>query len=781
MFKLWIVQAEHGDCFIVEYGTRKDTRYMLIDGGPREVYASHLRAQIERIQQAGGRLDQVVLSHIDDDHARGLLDFLKDLQEQDRAGQHPPIEIGELWHNTFSQALGGETAGLFQSYLRQQAEAAATRDLSFDRDTFLLDPQARDIAQGDRLTRQAEALAIPINPGFSSGMISVGDRARPIPRVNLRVHIVGPLRKNLDRLEKEWKAWLKKQEDRIAKGQVERALDTSYPNLSSLMFLVDGDGKTILFTGDGRGDHLLEGLKSTGLLGRGKDARLHVDVLKLPHHGSMRNATQDFFRTVTAGRYVISANGKYGNPDLNTLQWIVETAKEDGRKIEIWVTNETDLTDEFRKKHDPAVYGYTWKALPPGEHAMLLDLAPDREIDRIRMRPLVSGQSVEPVDSVIQRPLVSGQSVEPVDSVTQRPLVSGQSVEPAGSIAQRPLVSGQRAEPGSAETAGEPEAAPQPVIQVLTSTPGRAPASKRALLVGINVFPTLTPGETLRGCVNDTAELRSLLTQFYGFDNQEIRILCDSEATTQGIKDGLGWLLSDYAGSDVRLFHFSSHGTRVADQNNDEYEGKDEVIVTYDHSWARPFRDDHLFEIFNTIPQNVNFTFVADCCHSGTIQKGLLDKGLDFKPRYVVPPPDVEDAIFELRRKRDLQSREYVAEKIQEEMKTRDISRDELLALIEKYEKGFKENTYKNVIAADRHILLAGCEDRQTSADARIEGVYRGAFTWAIGKSIREANGSLTYSELIRQVMAHLRHEFEQIPQLECPGDFKNMKLFSPL
>jgi hypothetical protein len=43
-------------------------------------------------------------------------------------------------------------------------------------------------------------------------------------------------------------------------------------------------------------------------------------VLKLPHHGSVRNVTEEFLTTVTADHYVMSANGKYDNPDLDTLK-----------------------------------------------------------------------------------------------------------------------------------------------------------------------------------------------------------------------------------------------------------------------------------------------------------------------------------------------------------------------------------------------------------------------------------------------------------------------------
>jgi beta-lactamase superfamily II metal-dependent hydrolase len=77
-------------------------------------------------------------------------------------------------------------------------------------------------------------------------------------------------------------------------------------------------GQRMLLTGDGLADDILEGLKEAGLLKEG--GTLHVNILKLPHHGSIRNVTEEFLRTVTADHYVISANGKYDNPDLDTLK-----------------------------------------------------------------------------------------------------------------------------------------------------------------------------------------------------------------------------------------------------------------------------------------------------------------------------------------------------------------------------------------------------------------------------------------------------------------------------
>jgi hypothetical protein len=157
----------------------------------------------------------------------------------------------------------------------------------------------------------------------------------------LDIHVAGPTIESLDDLRKQWLDWLKKFEGSILGGDFRSsiAMDRSVPNLSSIMFMADENGRRVLFTGDGLGDHLIQGLKKANLLDSNR--RLHVDVLKVPHHGSDRNVTDEFFRVVTADKYIISANGRDKNPSLSALGWIAESAKEQHRSIEIVVTNLT--------------------------------------------------------------------------------------------------------------------------------------------------------------------------------------------------------------------------------------------------------------------------------------------------------------------------------------------------------------------------------------------------------------------------------------------------------
>lgn len=698
MFKFHIIQAEQGDSLLLNWDDAGKESFFLVDGGPDGVYATHLKAFLEQTV-AGGVLERVILSHVDDDHINGLLSLFSDIQKGVVA-----LKVGGLWHNSFNQILGKEIEERFfhlvdQNFIPREAN-------------FLLEKD-RSIAQGDQLSHLSEGLNIPVNPDSGNEpRFSVEDIAGEIKINGLKIKVVGPTKKNLARLQKDWEKWLEKREKEIAKGIKVRALDQSVPNLSSIMLLVETAGKTILLTGDGRGDHLMQGLRAVGLLKKGKS--FHVDVLKMPHHGSARNTTQKFLETVTADTYIFSANGKDGNPDFQTLEWLAQAVKASGRQVDILVTNEPKSVRDFKVAYPPKDWGYRLHILPENSHAFTLNLLPK-----------------------------AGEN-----AVTY---IEG----------------------------GLPPKKPEETPHVIITQPGMGgtPSSRRALLVGINEFATVSG---LRGCINDTQDVSDLLRNFYHFEDSEIKFLTNKQATGQGIRDGLDWLLRDFAGGDVRVFSFSSHGSQVDDQNDDEWECKDEVIIPYDHSWTNPFRDDDLRQIFERIPAGVNFTFLADCCHSGTIQKDVLEIE-DFLPRYISPPPTIIGRISAKEEARDRGSDAYIQEKIQEELKNYPMDKwiEMIPVLMKKLMERYRENRFGSV-AVEKHILLAGCEDKQTSADARIDGVYRGAFTWAIGKAIREANGNLTYAELMQNASAKMTR-FSQTPQLECPPNLRNLRLFSAL
>jgi hypothetical protein len=301
----------------------------------------------------------------------GLLDLTDELLEQRESGREASLAIDEVWHNTFSQTMGPDVE---ERFLDLSARTGRTRSLM-----SRAAGTERSIRQGDELTREAAALGIEINSRFvPRHLITVEDVPEAVEVGNLRLQVVGPTAANLERLRTEWVEWLEEHDrpvlsrDPAEAARAALAADSSIPNLSSIMLLVEAGDRRVLLTGDGRGDDLLEGLEKASCLGAGE--RLHVDLLKVPHHGSMRNVTPSFFRRVTADRYLISANGKHHNPDLETLRWIVEAAREQGRPIEILVTNATEATRRIVTECDPAAYGYQLLVLAPGEHSAAVTL-----------------------------------------------------------------------------------------------------------------------------------------------------------------------------------------------------------------------------------------------------------------------------------------------------------------------------------------------------------------------------------------------------------------------
>lgn len=304
-------------------------------------------------------------------------------------------------------------------------------------------------------------------------------------------------------------------------------------------------------------------------------------------------------------------------------------------------------------------------------------------------------------------------------------------------------------------------------------TEGWHKTSKRAFLVGINGFAprdVRSDVPELRGCVNDVERMALHLTEDFGFPKTEILVLRNEEATGTAVRRGLRWLLRDYDGdgTDVRVFHISTHGTQVkVESEGDEASGDnlDEAFVVYDHKWRRPFRDNEIREFFAEVPENVSVVFQADCCHSGDISDpGIATAEIGSRPSRGRAPWPKDLADKESSRSRKLPNPDVSA------------SRDEA-----------KSKDFRIVGSVSRPILISACEDVQESKEFRTRDGFHGGLTWAVSKTIEEAKRKnrgdatkLTYNRLINEVGNHLRFS-EQTPLLQCQEGLLDTPLFSPV
>jgi hypothetical protein len=379
MLKLRVVQAQFGDCFILESGYGKRRKYVLIDGGPGGVYKPYLRGELKKIAAEGGKLDLVVLTHVDGDHILGLLEFMQELKQAQEAGQPPLVQVSGMWHNGFSKILPEAADEAQQVEMAMAVEpdpppqdpAAANRPAEPSPEAGLWDaPVDYGIKEGHQLQVMDAELGISRNPALKDRLMTLENAPRPVRAAGMRLWILGPRQEHLDRLRQKWIEWIK---DQGLVFEVSRQLvkpDTSEANLSSIMFLAESGRRRILLTGDGLGDDVVAGLEYAGLLQPG--GTIHVDILKVPHHGSARNVVGSLLERVLADTYIFSANGKYGNPDWQTLEWLVDAACSQNRDIHIFATNTTPSLKRLLAERPPQTNHYTLTVMEKGVPSVVL-------------------------------------------------------------------------------------------------------------------------------------------------------------------------------------------------------------------------------------------------------------------------------------------------------------------------------------------------------------------------------------------------------------------------
>lgn len=369
MVRLEALNAKHGDALLLHYTAGTGKRLWIIDGGPAGVWP-RLRKRLEKLRGRKRKLtvDLAMLSHVDDDHVHGINDMMKKLT-QNSPSSPKFIDIRRFWHNSFVD-LVGSTARLNRGMaslaaVEGGAQAALAADLPAatlagtnlnDRREFAV---LASIGQGRELRDYIQQLQLSGNQPFGATLTSQSG----VKRIDgAKVTIVGPIESRLQVFRQKWDAAVGQPAALAALFRDD--LDESPTNLASLAMLVEVGSKKILLTGDARGDDIVEGFKDAGL---GNRLPMKIDILKMPHHGSDRNITENFLKSFVADHYIISANGKYGNPDPDTVKAIVQVRGNDRYKIHFTnkvaklprllktLSKHKRFTYAFRKSSDPSI------------------------------------------------------------------------------------------------------------------------------------------------------------------------------------------------------------------------------------------------------------------------------------------------------------------------------------------------------------------------------------------------------------------------------------------
>jgi ribonuclease BN (tRNA processing enzyme) len=361
--KIRAFHAKDGDCLLIR---GDDETVILADGGRGDAFKKNAYSQLEP-PQLGTDIDLVYVSHIDNDHLSGILELVKakvawdvfDFHEGDASflGGPPslgrPAAIRQIWHNGFAELVNDHDGTI------ERAIDLATRTLSLSEPAYELFERYENLTTGVKDTielnyrlRFGRMEGILNQPSAREDRLMVLTRANETHRVGeFDVRILGPRVQELEALRAFWNQWLEdnnldvaglreeaEEESRTLGTSEERALlgillkqaerlgegseDVTEPNVASLTLLVDDGRHSVLLTGDARSEELLLGLRQHGLVT--DDQGLHVDVLKVQHHGAAGNVTEEFCKLVTADHYIFCANGSHSNPEKVVLDGILD-------------------------------------------------------------------------------------------------------------------------------------------------------------------------------------------------------------------------------------------------------------------------------------------------------------------------------------------------------------------------------------------------------------------------------------------------------------------------
>jgi glyoxylase-like metal-dependent hydrolase (beta-lactamase superfamily II) len=304
---------------------------MLIDGGLGSKYDAGLGPHLTASAGEPAQFDIVIVTHVDRDHIDGVIRALRE--------QH--LHSADIWFNG-----------------RDEIDA-------------LVNAGTRGVRQGDEL----------------SALIPADRRNRVVDGRAIHVPPTGPVRFELpggavctllspsgERLEKLLGKWpdpvrvvadptedlLNALDDPLTRGVGEFGEDSSVANGSSIAFLLEAGGASLLLTGDAFASDLETTIGQ--LIAQRGVSQLHVDLFKLSHHGSRQNMTDGLLDLIDPGAILVCTDGsKFRHPDEDAL------AKIRSHYPEVPI-HFTDDTEHIRQR------AATVGALPPAVLPLRLEL-----------------------------------------------------------------------------------------------------------------------------------------------------------------------------------------------------------------------------------------------------------------------------------------------------------------------------------------------------------------------------------------------------------------------
>ena len=304
-----LLPAFHGDCILIKtFDVDHNEFIILIDGGTAKTFKYTLKAELKNVT----RINLLVLTHIDSDHIAGLISLFK-------SSLIDYISIDEIWMNH-------------------------PELVEVNNDELI------STKQGDNLKQ----LILTKKPNVKLLEISTAEKL--IVRSGIEFVILSPTPQINNELYRQWvESTIVKNE----KGNVnissqqevyseplenlskipfspDKRINDDIFNSSSIAFLLKCFDTSILFLADSRPEVIIENLRLNGFT---ESHPLKVDYVKISHHGSLNNTSQEQLRCIDSNNFLISTNGgtsRHKHPSRETIARIVFNPANGDKTINIF-------------------------------------------------------------------------------------------------------------------------------------------------------------------------------------------------------------------------------------------------------------------------------------------------------------------------------------------------------------------------------------------------------------------------------------------------------------
>lgn len=324
-----IMPASHGEAMILECSKCDKRGVIVIDGGP---YVNPIRNPFLAEVEQHLPIDLMVMTHFDDDHLVGIKKFVENHIEDN------PFPVKRLWTN-------------------------CAKHLPFDISENLSSAKASTMA--DALEKISKVSPLKwdfyVLNKFMDDTIDFAD-----------IDVINPRADLLEKFIKEYKAEYAKEtgEDNLSeKGNGVKDIDIPMPELSkrpktpgnpdkyselanmvSISMIIRCDNFSMLALGDSFPQEIYLSLIERGY---SKENKLKVDYVKMPHHGSAQNISNDLLDIIDCDKYIISTNGGngYRHPHREALANVLCHPERDyGRTVYFYFSHDLGLIENNRNE-----------------------------------------------------------------------------------------------------------------------------------------------------------------------------------------------------------------------------------------------------------------------------------------------------------------------------------------------------------------------------------------------------------------------------------------------